>query len=400
MPRDRYQHGRVEEIGKRVKKWKGHYYVYERQLDGSEKRRHRAVILGLKAEMTKGKAEDKLRDMIAKETANSQFHPSPEHTFGWFWKERYRTLKEPTWKASSAPKMVWFIQNYVVKPFEAVPLGKLNRFDIQLHLNGLSEKFSRSVVVNFRTYIRAILDEALEQDFIGKNPARKLMLPVTRKPSKRTLAVDEIAELLAHMHGRDRLIVRMFLLLGLRPGELFALRRNDRLAGNYLRIDQSVSPLVGVVDPKTDASATCVWMPQSIATELDFWMESQKDKRPEAFIFATRNDTPLRANNFLRRALKGAGKRTLKALTADGAKLPDGFLENLTHQALRRSCATHMQHLGSVKDVQAHLRHARPNITAEVYMQEIPATVRAAVESLDQKLTSVQPKVSEAIEPN
>jgi site-specific recombinase XerC len=69
-----------------------------------------------------------------------------------------------------------------------------------------------------------------------------------------------------------------------------------------MRIDQSVSPLVGVVDPKTDASATCVWMPQSIATELDFWMESRKDTRPEAFIFASRKGTPLSANNFLKRA--------------------------------------------------------------------------------------------------
>lgn len=46
MPRERHQHGRVEEVGKQSKKWKGHFYVYERQLDGSEKRRHRAVILG------------------------------------------------------------------------------------------------------------------------------------------------------------------------------------------------------------------------------------------------------------------------------------------------------------------------------------------------------------------
>jgi len=59
-----------------------------------------------------------------------------------------------------------------------------------------------------------------------------------------------------------------------------------------------------------------------------------------------------------------------------------------------------MQHVGSVKDVQAHLRHARPNITAEVYMQEIPATVRAAVESLDAKLTSVRPNPQSSIEPS
>jgi hypothetical protein len=49
--------------------------------------------------------------------------------------------------------------------------------------------------------------------------------------------------------------------------------------------------------------------------------------------------------------------------------------------------------------IQAHLRHARPNVTAEVYMQEIPASVRAAVESLDQKLTGCSRKLP-SIEPN
>jgi hypothetical protein len=48
-----------------------------------------------------------------------------------------------------------------------------------------------------------------------------------------------------------------------------------------------------------------------------------------------------------------------------------------------------MQRYGTVKDIQAHLRHARPNITAEVYMQQIPASVRAAVESLDQVLSGM-----------
>ncbi len=49
-----------------------------------------------------------------------------------------------------------------------------------------------------------------------------------------------------------------------------------------------------------------------------------------------------------------------------------------------------MQHAGSVKDIQAHLRHARPNVTASVYMQEIPASVRAAVESLDKMLSKTR----------
>ena len=322
MSRERHQRGWVEETGKHVVKWKGHYFVYERQLNGTEIRRHRAPILGIKAEMKKWEAEKRLQEIIDRETGGTAVHPSPEHTLGWFWSQRYRPLKESTWKTSSAPKMVFFIERYVVAPFKDTALGKLNRFDLQTHLNGLAAQFSRSVVINSRTYINAILDEAVEQDFISKNPARKLAIPVTRKPSKRTLALDEIAELLADMDGRDRLIIRMFLVLGPRPGELFAFRRNDRAGHNYLRIDEAVSPLVGIVEPKSEASAAFIWMPQSLAVELDFWMEAQQDKRPEAFLFATCKGTPLSANNFLKRVLKRAGERIRKKLEQQGMSVP------------------------------------------------------------------------------
>jgi hypothetical protein len=49
MPRDRHQHGMVVGENKRVKKWKGYYYVYLREPDGSETRARRGVTLGLKS---------------------------------------------------------------------------------------------------------------------------------------------------------------------------------------------------------------------------------------------------------------------------------------------------------------------------------------------------------------
>ena len=153
-------------------------------------------------------------------------------------------------------------------------------------------------------------------------------------------------------------------------------------------MNESVSALTGLVETKTAASEACIWVPQSHAIELDFWLDALHDKRPDAFMFPSRRGTPLSPNNLLKRVLKNAGERTRKQLEQAQATLPEGFLANITHQALRRSCATHMQHLGSVKDIQAHLRHARPNVTAEVYIQEIPDSVRAAVESLDRKLSS------------
>ena len=47
---------------------------------------------------------------------------------------------------------------------------------------------------------------------------------------------------------------------------------------------------------------------------------------------------------------------------------------------MRRTCATHFQRHGNPKDVQAHLRHSRLSMTG-LYMKEIPAQVKAAVES-------------------
>jgi integrase len=107
----------------------------------------------------------------------------------------------------------------------------------------------------------------------------------TREQCHRAPSEAEIRELLGALSGRDHLILHMFSVLGLRPGELFALRRNDREASGELRIDESVSDsLKGnerVVIPKTEASVARVWLPRSIRVELDYWMRNMTDQRPE-----------------------------------------------------------------------------------------------------------------------
>ena len=44
--------------------------------------------------------------------------------------------------------------------------------------------------------------------------------------------------------------------------------------------------------------------------------------------------------------------------------------------------ATQAQKMGSVKDIQAHLRHSRPDTTANEYMQELPESVQEMVGSV------------------
>ena len=63
MGRDRYQEGRLVMVGKHVKKWRGHFYVYEKQADGSEKRRFRNILLASSPRWTKAQAKQKLREI-------------------------------------------------------------------------------------------------------------------------------------------------------------------------------------------------------------------------------------------------------------------------------------------------------------------------------------------------
>jgi integrase len=366
----RYQEGRVVLVGKRLKKWRGHFYSYQKQADGSEIRRHRNVCLGLKAEMDRGQAKAKLREIIARETKDVA--PAPVAvTLRWFYENRFLPQKEQQWKITSRPKTKRFIENYLLKRFGDTLLGALDKFTLQTYLNEMGPSYSKSVLAKIRVYLNSMLDEAIELELLVKNPAAKLAVPRSGKRSAtQHLTADQIPQILFHLSDRDRLIVRMFLVLGLRPGEMFALRWNDK-QGHSLRIDSSITEGIEV-DTKTEGSDSFVWIPASIDTELEFWRSACKNASPEAFIFASSRGTAINTNNFLFRVLKEAAR--------------EAGIVGVTHQMLRRTCSTYMAQLTSVKDVPAHLRHTNAKTTLEHYIKSVPESVRVAVESLDQLL--------------
>jgi integrase len=370
MGRDRYQEGRVVLVGKHIKKWRGHFYVYQKQHDGSEVRHHRNIPLGLKSEMDKGEAKAKLREIIGRETKDVA--PAPVNvTLRWFYENRFLPQKEQQWKVTSRPKTKRFIENYLLKRFGDTLLGDLGKFMLQTYLNEMAPRFSKSVLSKIRVYFNSILDEAVELEMLPKNPAGKLAVPRSGKRSAtKHLTPEQIPLILFQLSDRDRLIVRMFLVLALRPGEMFALRWNDK-QGNSLRIDSSITDGIEV-ETKTEGSDSFVWLPASIDTELEFWRGTAPDAGPDAFIFPSSRGTAINTNNFLFRVLKEAGR--------------NAGIDGVTHQMLRRTCSTYMAQVTSVKDVQAHLRHTNAKTTLEHYIKSVPESVRVAVESLDQLL--------------
>lgn len=116
-------------------------------------------------------------------------------------------------ESSSRQTQIDNIELYCVKPIEAKLLKDLDKFSLQMHANHLAEAYSKSVVSKYIIWSRAILEEAVDQRLIPRNPAKKLMMPETKPDNKRFLELSEIAIVLERLPFRELLILRISFIL-------------------------------------------------------------------------------------------------------------------------------------------------------------------------------------------
>jgi integrase len=253
--------------------------------------------------------------------------------------------------------------------FGEYPLDSFDRFMLQTHVNDLALRYSQDRIKQAGSYLKSIFDEAIEQEFLVKDPARKLKTPKNLRPkNKGILSWDEMWSILAETARRDRLLLMLDMTAALRPSELFALRWRSFDDQNTLSIRETVYRSTIRPFGKTPGSLSKVHLPDGLADELRRWKLECKNRSPEAFIFPNAYGGFIDTNNYRVWVLKPLAEKL--------------GIEKLNFQILRRTMATRAQRMGSVKDIQAHLRHARPDTTAHVYMQELPESVQEMVGSM------------------
>jgi len=200
-----------------------------------------------------------------------------------------------------------------------------------------------------------------------------------RETDKTTLTWEQLRKALSEVSVRDRLLLELDMTNALRPSELFALRwRCFNPAASTMTVSETVYN--GKLRPwgKTQRSLATVHLPKELASELAAWKQQSPDSSPEAFIFPDRTGGPLDTGNFRKRVLHRLAVKL---------ELP-----KLTFQVIRRTIATLAQKKGTVKDVQGLLRHSRTATTTDVYMQEIPESVQATINSIHHELMGREKK--------
>ena len=335
------------------------------------------IVLGPKSELTKFQARDRLEQEVTKQTgmnSGSRVMNDGSVTFGWFVRNRFFPLKEANWKPETAKVKRLIIQKDLVETFDGIPLENFDRFALQLHLNQLAKTRSKDRVLQIKSYVRDIFAEAVEQDFLTKDPARKVTVPsLLRDTDRTTLTWKQLRDALLHLALRDRVLLELDMTNALRPSELFALRWK---CFNYAESKMQVFETAynGAIRPwgKTMKSLGRVHLPKDLAEDLWLWKQECPDSSPDAFIFPDAKGGFMDTGNYRKRVLHKLAR--------------DLGLPKLTFQVIRRTIATLAQKKGTVKDVQGLLRHSRAATTTDVYMQEIPESVQATINAIHAEL--------------
>jgi integrase len=167
---------------------------------------------------------------------------------------------------------------------------------------------------------------------LQRNPAQLLHTPKKSKRDQRVLTIKELRTILAALPLREKLIIMLAGISGMRPGEILALQWQD-LQSDGIHIQRDIYR--GVVQtPKTANSVRTAAISNDIRNDFKQWRAIVPNTRPEAWIFPNeRGNKPLAHGNYWRRHILPVLK-TVK-------------IKGVTFQALRRTAVTLLNEHGA-----------------------------------------------------
>jgi integrase len=283
--RKRFQKGSLQKVrGEWVARWRE---------DGQRKARK----LGRISLMTKAQAQSELVAIVGPITAAER--PSERAGFGEF-VQRSVPFYRRKWKRSAAASEDR-LKHHLYR-FDPRSLGSFERDELQAFLDQKARILSFSVVNHLRWDLRQIFRMSVEEGYLKKNPAVLLFTPrYTRQAAIQVMTMDEARQLFSVLDVRERLIAKLAVLAGIRPGEIFALKWS-RLGSEYADIRQRIYR--GDLDsPKSARSIRFAALSDGLVSSIEEWRAASIGTSPDAWVFPSEKlTTPLAKDNCWRRS--------------------------------------------------------------------------------------------------
>lgn len=214
-----------------------------------------------------------------------------------------------------------------------------------------------------------LFNHGIRPELIYRNPVQWVRQSAKRKQIPAVLEIEEVRSLLAALALRERTMVLLDVVRGLRASELFGLKWTDvDFSKNEIGVTRSVVMWV-VGTCKTEASQKSVPLDPVLARTLRTWRNHTKSKAAGDWVFASPFSTgrkPYWGQSIMSNQIREIARAV-------------GITKKIGWHRFRHTCATLLRASGAdIKVVQELLRHASCRVTLDTYTQAVTDQKRAA----------------------
>ncbi len=243
---------------------------------------------------TKTEAERALAVAVGEQTKNAWVNPrSGRLTFATYaegWIDHRSGLRPRTVELYE-----YQLRVHLLPTFGELALNEITPAHVRSWHSRLTKAATPGSVTISKVYrlLRAILNTAVEDELISKNPCNIKGAGSERSPERPIATVEQVDQLASAIDARFRALVYLATYTTLRYGELFALRRrNIDLEGRTISVVEQVSHLADgtliVGPPKTAAGVRVVSIPASLVPEVERHLVEYVSEEADAPVFRGR----------------------------------------------------------------------------------------------------------------
>ena len=371
MPRRRFQKGRLVIRGNQNPQWAGIYREDVLLLDGTVHRIRRTVKLGQISGMSQRAAWAKFQPYLDRVNSLVQAPPKSGTTLKVFVNE-WRSNVSVNLKPSTVRAAESHLRAHIIPMLGALTLPEVNTRTMQAFVTSLGMRgLTRKTIENILLTLSSILSKAKAWGYAcGSFSLADLTLPRNSvKKEPRSFTVEEVGRIIAAASEPFATIWALVATLGLRIGEVLALRESDLdFEHKLIRVRQSVDSATRKIQAcKSDSSSADVPMPSQLAIHLRKHLTEQFRLNDAGLLFVNKCGRPYSANKLREKHLHPL---LIKL------KIPHGGF----HAGRHGATSSMLEGGASPAVVQKQMRHSDARVTLGIYGHVVGDAQRRAVE--------------------
>ncbi len=259
------------------------------------------------------------------------------------------------------------LKNHIVKELGHIKLKDLKPFHLQGLINDRADQGLTKTIINIKLTAKQMFEDAIDNDYMIKNPAKKLDMPFIEKKEKRALTDEELDIIsAAPLDLKQKVFIYILLYAGLRREEILALTKKDiDFKNNVIKVCKAINfknnrPVLKSFT-KSEAGIREIPILDPLKSILSKYVNEIKD----IYLFEPVTSNGLMTETSFRSFWSTIWRRLNKA--AGGSSKLIAF-DKITPHILRHTYATMLYYAGvDLKQAQYLLGHASPEVTLKIY---------------------------------